>query len=127
MEDVARYVLSQERVDGVRLDIGTYDASAVDLSLPAEVPWVIGRSYNGRQETSGSAARHSEGYQGQDWFQSSQPEIVYFDGATDADDLADFIAGYFSMPPAPLADWDRNGITDPDDLADYIAAYFAGC
>jgi len=84
---------AQQRMSGVRLDIGTYDASDVDLALPAEVPWVIGRSYNARQLTSGNAARHSSGYQGEDWFQSSQPEIVYFTGATGDKDVIYLIYG----------------------------------
>jgi len=84
---------AHQRMSGVRLDIGTYDASGVDLALPAEVPWVIGRSYNARQLTSGNAARHSSGYQGEDWFQASQPEIVYFTGATGDKDVVYLIYG----------------------------------
>jgi len=49
------------------------------------------------------------------------------DGALDPDDLADFIAGYFTSPPEPRSDFSRDGIIDPDDLADFIAAYFEGC
>ncbi|MBL8758793.1 MAG: hypothetical protein JNK35_10225 [Phycisphaerae bacterium] len=48
-------------------------------------------------------------------------------GTIDPDDLSDFIACYFSIPPCPAADFDASGTTDPDDLADFIAAYFAGC
>ena len=63
----------------VRLDIGAYMPTDIDISLPATVPWVIGRTYNGRQQTSGGSARHSDGYQGKDWFQTSQPEIVLYE------------------------------------------------
>ena len=49
------------------------------------------------------------------------------DGTLDPDDLADFIAGYFTSPPEPRSDFSRDGIIDPDDLADFIAAYFEGC
>jgi probable HAF family extracellular repeat protein len=49
------------------------------------------------------------------------------DGTLDPDDLADFIACYFTEPPCPLADYSGDGTTDPDDLSDFIAAYFAGC
>ena len=49
------------------------------------------------------------------------------DGSLDPDDLADFIACYFTQPPCPAADLTGDGTIDPDDLADYIAAYFAGC
>ncbi len=49
----------------------------------------------------------------------------------DPDDLADFIACYFSQSISQIscdqADYDGSGTADPDDLADYIAAYFAGC
>ncbi len=49
------------------------------------------------------------------------------DGNLDPDDLADYIACYFSMPPCPEADFNHDTIIDPDDLADYIAAHFDGC
>ncbi len=48
------------------------------------------------------------------------------DGNLDPDDLADYIACYFT-PPCDQADFDGSGTVDPDDLADYIAAYFSGC
>jgi len=49
------------------------------------------------------------------------------DGVLDPDDLADFIACYFTSPPCAVADYDGDGETDPDDLSDYISGYFAGC
>jgi hypothetical protein len=49
------------------------------------------------------------------------------DGVVNPDDLADFIAGFFSQPPLPETDFDGNGIVNPDDLADYIAVFFGGC
>jgi hypothetical protein len=48
-------------------------------------------------------------------------------GAIDPDDLADFIAAFFSQPPDVRADFDGSGTIDPDDLADFIGAYFGGC
>jgi probable HAF family extracellular repeat protein len=48
-------------------------------------------------------------------------------GMIDPDDLADFIAAYFSVPPDPRCDVDASGNIDPDDLSDFIAAYFVGC
>ena len=48
-------------------------------------------------------------------------------GRVDPDDLADFIAAYFSEVPPPRADVDSNGVINPDDLADFIARYFDGC
>jgi len=49
------------------------------------------------------------------------------DGNVDPDDLADFIACYFSLPACPEGDFNHDGIVDPDDLADYVAAHFEGC
>ncbi len=45
----------------------------------------------------------------------------------DPDDLADYIAAYFSPTPDPRADFNSDGTADPDDLSDYIAAYFGAC
>jgi hypothetical protein len=47
-------------------------------------------------------------------------------GSVNPDDLADFIACFFTQP-CPEADFDQNGGIDPDDLADFIAAYFTPC
>jgi len=49
------------------------------------------------------------------------------DGNLDPDDLADYIACYFSAPPCDLADFNNDMNADPDDLADFIAAFFGGC
>jgi len=49
------------------------------------------------------------------------------DGVTDPDDLSDFIACYFAMPPCDAADFSADGTADPDDLSDFIAAYFNPC
>jgi cytochrome c peroxidase len=43
------------------------------------------------------------------------------------DDLADYIACYFSAPACDRSDIDGNGATDPDDLADFISLFFGGC
>jgi hypothetical protein len=48
-------------------------------------------------------------------------------GTVNPDDLADFIAAYFTVPPDPRADFDQSGTINPDDLADFIAAYFTPC
>ncbi|MBL8757284.1 MAG: hypothetical protein JNK35_02500, partial [Phycisphaerae bacterium] len=48
------------------------------------------------------------------------------DGSIDPDDLADFIAGFFSNPADPRTDFNGDGVIDPDDLADFIAAFFGG-
>ncbi len=71
-------------VDKMRLDTGTYQLEEVDISLPAVVPWVIGRTYNAHQETSGGSHRDSDGVMGKNWFQSSEPEILFYDDAGSA-------------------------------------------
>lgn len=82
----------------IRLASGAYTGLEVDLTLPAQVPWVIGRSFNARQETSGSAHRDSDGYQGRNWFQFSQPELLFYDadsngGTKEAEDLVYLVYG----------------------------------
>lgn len=49
------------------------------------------------------------------------------DGDLNADDLADYINCYFSVPPCDAAEFNRDGDINADDLGDYINAYFAGC
>ncbi len=78
---------------GVRLDTGTFLINDVDLSFPATVPWVIGRSYNARQKDSGGSYFASGGYQGNNWFQSSQPELVFHDSETDSEDMIYLVYG----------------------------------
>lgn len=74
------------QLNGMRIDLGTYAVQDVDIALPADgFSWVIGRSYNARQETSGGSHRDSDGYQGKNWFQNSQPEILLHEHATDDD------------------------------------------
>jgi hypothetical protein len=58
---------------------------------------------------------------------NSCPPDYNGDGTLDPDDLADYIACYFTQPPCPQADYSGDGNVDPDDLSDFIAAYFAGC
>ena len=78
-------VWSAPGLNGMRLDTGAWAVQDVDIALPAEgFPWVIGRTYNARQETSGSAHRDSDGPQGKNWFQSSMPEIQLFEHGSDA-------------------------------------------
>jgi subtilisin family serine protease len=48
-------------------------------------------------------------------------------GVVNPDDLADFIAVFFSAPPDMRADFDASGSINPDDLADFIAAFFTPC
>jgi RHS repeat-associated protein len=75
----------------VRLDLGAYTPTEVDLALPAQVPWIIGRSYNGQQDNSGHY--DSDGYQGKNWYQMSQPELHFFAGATNDLDVITIVYG----------------------------------
>ncbi len=75
------------------LSTGSYAPLEVDMALPAEVAWPIGRTWNGRQLTSGGSAHDSNGYQGKNWFQISQPEIRFYDDATNTNDLIIIYAG----------------------------------
>jgi hypothetical protein len=88
---------ANQSLGGVKLATGAFAQRDVDLALPAEGPmWQIGRSFSNRQEDS-SGAYTSSGYQGQNWFQTSQPEIVvYWDtaqGTKDADDVVYLVYG----------------------------------
>lgn len=73
-------------VAGVNAMTGAAPMQAVDMALPsAGARWVVGRTYNPVQTTDGSLSgthRASDGHQGLNWFQSSQPEIVYRDLGT---------------------------------------------
>ena len=67
------------------VDLATGDAPVWDvhLALPAEgFRWIVGTSYSGAQKD-GSSAHDSNGYQGRNWFQISQPEIVLYEHASD--------------------------------------------
>lgn len=78
----------------VRLDTGTWQPTEEDIKLPAPgFAWVIGRSYNARQ-SSPTSPQTSDGYQGKNWFQMSQPEIVlYEDPGNGALDVLYFVYG----------------------------------
>jgi RHS repeat-associated protein len=66
------------RLGDLRVDLGAYSPTDVDVALPAPgFRWVIGRSFNGQQ--SNGSHRDGNGYQGKNWFQMSQPEIVLYD------------------------------------------------
>jgi len=84
---------SNLRQGEVRLDVGAYEVDETDLSFPSSgIPWVIGRTYNLVQRD-GSGRTDSNGYQGWNWAQSSQPEIVFVDDADDSKDLVYLVYG----------------------------------
>lgn len=68
------------RLGVVDLALGAYVVSEVDIDLPQPglARWVIARSYNAVQKD-GSGYRVSNGPQGKNWHQMSQPEIVLYD------------------------------------------------
>jgi hypothetical protein len=76
---------------GVLLHTGTYAPLEVDLTLPAQVPWMVGRTYNARQDD--GSHHDSDGPQGYNWFQISMPEIVLYEGATDDLDVLYIVYG----------------------------------
>ncbi|MFG0260552.1 MAG: hypothetical protein ACF8LK_09400, partial [Phycisphaerales bacterium JB041] len=78
-------------LNSVDLVTGSPSVTAIDLSLPAKQPWVVGRSFSSRQDLAGHL--DSDGYQGRNWFQMSQPELVFEDEAADADDLVYLVYG----------------------------------
>lgn len=91
-------------LSGVRLDTGAISITDVDLALPSPgFSWVIGRSYNAVQEDDQQAHHDSGGYQGVNWFQLSQPELVFYeDGQDAADDLASSNLLLFGLLPGLL-------------------------
>jgi len=82
-----------ETLGSLRLATGAYSPTEIDLALPARVPWIVGRTYNARQADSGGAHIDSDGYQGRNWFQISQPEIRLYDadGSAGTKQAADLI------------------------------------
>jgi len=82
-------------IGGVSLLLGAYTPTVVDWqgSSRGRVGWVIGRSYNQVQST-GSGNHVSNGAQGKNWFQLSQPEIRILSGAgTDGLDVIEIVYG----------------------------------
>jgi YD repeat-containing protein len=86
--------VGQQYQGDLRIDVGAYAPTDIDIALPSTgISWVVGRTYNTVQQTSGSAAMDSNGYQGYNWFQTSQPEILLFTGATADKDVLHLIYG----------------------------------
>ena len=81
-------IVGGRQVGLVDLFANTSEISDIDLRLPAPgFSWIIGRSFNARQEDSGGSHIDSDGYQGCNWFQNSQPELVFYDDADNSKDL----------------------------------------
>jgi len=85
--------VGQQWQDDLRIDIGAYAPVDVDISLPAAIPWVIGRTYNAVQLNSSDVSFDSDGPQGRNWFQTSQMELVEFQGSDDTKDVIALVYG----------------------------------
>ena len=74
---------------GILLGTGTYEATTVDLSLPARggSAWGVMRSHCPRQKDSVGNYYPSQGPFGDNWFHMSQPEIQLYDDADNALDM----------------------------------------
>jgi len=86
-------VWSGESMEGVVLGSGTHTIQDVDIALPAQVQWLIGRTYSARQQDSGGTHRDSNGLMGRNWFQNSQPELVFYNDNDDELDLIYLVYG----------------------------------
>jgi len=51
-----------------------------DIAFPAVVQWIIGHTYNGVQLDDQGDPMDSNGFQGVNWMQVSQPELAWVDG-----------------------------------------------
>jgi RHS repeat-associated protein len=77
------------RIGDMDLATGAYAPTEVDWAgaNPGGARWVIGRSYNQLQ------ASVSDGPQGRNWFQMSQPELVRYVGGGSDDDVVYIVYG----------------------------------
>ncbi|MGE4198429.1 MAG: hypothetical protein AB7G11_15045, partial [Phycisphaerales bacterium] len=110
---------------GINLATGTYNPTEVDIALPAPggSRWVIGRSWNVRQEVGGTRT-DSNGYQGKNWFQMSQPEIVLFTGATNDLDVLYIVYGadrYLEFKRAALNGNEFKGKNGAAGIVQYVS------
>jgi hypothetical protein len=86
--------VGKERQDDLRIDIGAYAPFDVDIALPAAgFSWIVGRSHNPLQVNAGASHIDSNGYQGQNWHQMSQPEIILYDDNDNSKDLVYLVYG----------------------------------
>ncbi|MCP3936171.1 MAG: hypothetical protein GY708_12460, partial [Actinomycetia bacterium] len=102
---------ANQTLNGLRTATGSFAPTDIDISLPAQGPaWQIARSYNSRQEAS-SSHHDSDGYQGKNWFQMSQPEIaIYWDTAEGTEDTDDVL--YLIYGADRFIEFNREGTSD---------------
>jgi|GEM_PF-4231316 len=82
-------------ISDISLVNGAYSPFAVDYigTARGEVGWVIGRTYS-QVQAAGSGVHTSNGYQGKNWHQASQPELRIRTGAgADGLDAIELILG----------------------------------
>lgn len=84
---------SNNRLGDLRVDLGTYQPTEVDLGLPAAGFrwWWAARGIPVR--TTRAAMSSAMDRMGLNWFQSSQPEMVLFDHATNTKDAIYLVFG----------------------------------
>ncbi|MEI6741286.1 MAG: hypothetical protein WCK74_13345, partial [Gemmatimonadaceae bacterium] len=83
------------RIGDFDLLTGAYAPFAIDFagSARGDVGWTIGRTYS-QVQTTGSAQHVSDGAQGLNWFQASQPELrIIPDGVSGTLDAAQIVLG----------------------------------
>jgi hypothetical protein len=84
----------QPSIDGIDLGTGSLRTTEIDFRLASPgFSWTVARSYSAAQANSGGTAIDSDGFQGRNWFQDSQPEIVFYDNATDSEDMVYVVWG----------------------------------
>ena len=89
------------------LATGAYSPTEIDITLPTKgFPWIVGRAYSAVQVDSSSAHMESQSYQGVNWFQLSQPELVLYDDSDNAKDTL-----YLVLGPDRFAEFKRAGPT----------------
>ncbi|GAB4547573.1 MAG: hypothetical protein Tsb0013_07390 [Phycisphaerales bacterium] len=79
----------------IDLSTGAWSGGIAGISLPATVPWPVAVYYNAQQD---GGSHVSDGYNGRNWIQSSQPELVLYEetagsGSNDDEDLVYIVWG----------------------------------
>ncbi|UYV13452.1 MAG: hypothetical protein NCW75_04005 [Phycisphaera sp.] len=102
---------------------GAVQVTDVDLAFPADPGggWVIGRTYNTRQDDSGHHV--SQGPQGNNWAMAN-PEISLFEGATDDLDVLYLVAGadrYAAFKRIGVSDDEFQGVNGATGVVQYAA------
>ena len=70
----------------IMLNTGRYSPTEIDMALPAPgFRWTVGRTYNIPGDPNSSGTLRTEGYQGYNWQQFSQPELIFVTGPGNED------------------------------------------